>query len=125
CSDCASPEFYSRSQHDALPIFPMVSGGRGASAALASRLRRRRDDRRRPRSSAPLSNLIQRAAGIVFAFGFDATPSGLHTPAPVRKDMASVEIKTKKEIELLRQASQMAAETLLLVGEMLRPGITT
>jgi len=39
--------------------------------------------------------------------------------------MASVEIKTKREIELLRQASQMAADTLLLVGEMLRPGMTT
>lgn len=39
--------------------------------------------------------------------------------------MASVEIKTKKEIELLRAACQMAAETLVAVGDMLRPGITT
>ncbi len=34
-------------------------------------------------------------------------------------------IKTPAEIELLRQACQMAAETLLAVGEILRPGITT
>lgn len=39
--------------------------------------------------------------------------------------MASVEIKSKKEIELIRKACAMAADTLLLVGEMIRPGITT
>jgi methionyl aminopeptidase len=35
------------------------------------------------------------------------------------------DIKSPKEIEGIRVASQMAAETLVLAGEMLRPGITT
>ncbi len=35
------------------------------------------------------------------------------------------DIKSPKEIEGIRVASQMAAETLVLTGEMLRPGITT
>jgi methionyl aminopeptidase len=37
----------------------------------------------------------------------------------------AVEIKSPKEIEGIRVASQMAAETLLLVGDRLRAGITT
>ncbi|MDC0743633.1 type I methionyl aminopeptidase [Polyangium mundeleinium] len=39
--------------------------------------------------------------------------------------MSNVSIKTLKEVEGMRAACQMAAETLLDVGEMLRPGITT
>jgi methionyl aminopeptidase len=37
----------------------------------------------------------------------------------------SVEIKSPREIEAIRAASQMAAETLMLVGSLLRPGMTT
>ncbi len=37
----------------------------------------------------------------------------------------TVELKSQKEIEAIRVSSQMAAETLLLVGEKLRPGMTT
>ncbi len=37
----------------------------------------------------------------------------------------SVEIKSGREIEAIRVASQMAAETLLLVGEKIRVGMTT
>lgn len=39
--------------------------------------------------------------------------------------MSNASIKTPKEVDGIRTASQMAAETLLSVGEMLRPGITT
>ena len=39
--------------------------------------------------------------------------------------MTNVSIKTVKEVAGIRTASQMAADTLLKVGEMLRPGITT
>ncbi|AKT38018.1 type I methionyl aminopeptidase [Chondromyces crocatus] len=39
--------------------------------------------------------------------------------------MSNVSIKTVKEVDGLRVAGQMAAETLLAVGDMLRPGITT
>jgi methionyl aminopeptidase len=39
--------------------------------------------------------------------------------------MGSVEIKSKKEIEGLRLASQIAAETLLVVGDVIRAGMTT
>ncbi|PIE05737.1 MAG: type I methionyl aminopeptidase [Sorangium cellulosum] len=37
----------------------------------------------------------------------------------------AIEIKSPREIEAIRVSSQMAAETLCLVAEMLRPGITT
>ena len=37
----------------------------------------------------------------------------------------AVEIKSPKEIEGIRVACQMAAETLLKVGELIRPGMTT
>lgn len=37
----------------------------------------------------------------------------------------AIEIKSAKEIEAMRVACQMAAETLLLVGERIRPGMTT
>lgn len=37
----------------------------------------------------------------------------------------SVEIKSVREIELMREVCQLAADTLCRVGEMLRPGITT
>ena len=37
----------------------------------------------------------------------------------------TVSIKTMREVAGIRAASQMAAETLILVGDMLRPGITT
>lgn len=37
----------------------------------------------------------------------------------------AIEIKSPREIEGIRTSSQMAAETLLLVGEILRPGLTT
>ena len=36
-----------------------------------------------------------------------------------------IEIKSAREVDDLRVSCQMAADTLLLVGEMLRPGITT
>lgn len=39
--------------------------------------------------------------------------------------MSNVSIKTVKEVNGIRVASQMAADTLLKVGEMLRAGITT
>jgi methionyl aminopeptidase len=39
--------------------------------------------------------------------------------------MSNVSIKTVKEVDGLRVASQMAADTLLKVGEMIRAGITT
>ncbi|HVY44691.1 MAG TPA: type I methionyl aminopeptidase [Minicystis sp.] len=39
--------------------------------------------------------------------------------------MSNVSIKTMREVEGLRVAAQMAAETLLGVGEMIRAGITT
>jgi methionyl aminopeptidase len=39
--------------------------------------------------------------------------------------LSNVSIKTVKEVEGLRVAGQMAAETLLAVGEIIRPGITT
>jgi len=39
--------------------------------------------------------------------------------------VSNVSIKTLKDVEGLRAAGQMAAETLLAVGEMIRPGITT
>ena len=39
--------------------------------------------------------------------------------------MSTVTIKSLKEVEALRVASQMAAETLLAVGEMIRAGLTT
>jgi methionyl aminopeptidase len=38
--------------------------------------------------------------------------------------MSSVEIKTPKEIESLRRACKIASETLLLVGDMIRAGMT-
>jgi methionyl aminopeptidase len=38
---------------------------------------------------------------------------------------SNVSIKTVKEVAGIRVASQMAADTLLKVGEMLRPGLTT
>ncbi len=37
----------------------------------------------------------------------------------------SVEIKSVREIELMREVCQLAADTLCRVGEMLRPGLTT
>jgi len=39
--------------------------------------------------------------------------------------VSNVNIKSVKEVNALRVASQMAAETLLKVGDMIRPGITT
>lgn len=39
--------------------------------------------------------------------------------------MSNVSIKTVREVDALRAASQMAADSLIAVGEMLRPGITT
>jgi methionyl aminopeptidase len=39
--------------------------------------------------------------------------------------MSSVEIKTKKEIDGMRRASQIAAETLLVAGDAIRAGMTT
>jgi methionyl aminopeptidase len=38
---------------------------------------------------------------------------------------SSVEIKTPREIELMREAGRLAAETLCTVAELVRPGITT
>src|SRR5579863_85485 len=37
----------------------------------------------------------------------------------------TVEIKSPKEIELMREAGRITAETLLVVGERIRPGMTT
>ncbi len=42
-----------------------------------------------------------------------------------RPSHVAVEIKTAAEIEAIRVSSQMAAETLLLVGELIRPKMTT
>jgi methionyl aminopeptidase len=39
--------------------------------------------------------------------------------------MSSVEIKSPKEIEALRRACRLAAETLVQVAELIRPGIST
>ncbi len=39
--------------------------------------------------------------------------------------MSSVEIKSPKEIDALRRACRIAAETLLETAELIRPGITT
>src|SRR4029078_3551346 len=39
--------------------------------------------------------------------------------------MSSVEIKSPKEIDALRRACKIAAQTLVRVGELIRPGITT
>jgi methionyl aminopeptidase len=39
--------------------------------------------------------------------------------------VSGVEIKSPREIEAMRVACQMAAETLLLVGDKIRPGMTT
>jgi methionyl aminopeptidase len=39
--------------------------------------------------------------------------------------MSTVEIKSPKEIDTLRRACRLAAETLLEVGPLIRPGITT
>jgi methionyl aminopeptidase len=39
--------------------------------------------------------------------------------------VSNVSIKTVREVEGIRVASQMAAETLLAVGEIIRPGLTT
>lgn len=39
--------------------------------------------------------------------------------------MSSVSVKTFKEVEAMRIVGQMAADTLLAVGEMIKPGITT
>jgi len=39
--------------------------------------------------------------------------------------MSSVEIKSPKEIDALRRACRIAAQTLVQVGELIRPGITT
>jgi methionyl aminopeptidase len=39
--------------------------------------------------------------------------------------LSNVSIKSVKEIEIMRVAGQMAAETLIAVGEMIRPGLTT
>lgn len=39
--------------------------------------------------------------------------------------MAAIEIKTPKEIEAIRRSAQMAAETLLLVGDRIAAGMTT
>lgn len=39
--------------------------------------------------------------------------------------MSNVSVKTFKEVEAMRIVGQMAADTLLAVGEMIKPGITT
>ena len=39
--------------------------------------------------------------------------------------MSGVEIRSSREIDAMRVACQMAAETLLLVGDKIRPGMTT
>lgn len=39
--------------------------------------------------------------------------------------MSNVSVKTFKEVEAMRIVGQMAAETLLAVGEIIKPGITT
>ena len=39
--------------------------------------------------------------------------------------MSNVSIKTAREVQAIRVASQMAADTLLKVGDMIRPGMTT
>lgn len=39
--------------------------------------------------------------------------------------MSRIKIKSKKEIELLRNAGELAAETLARAGELAKPGITT
>jgi methionyl aminopeptidase len=39
--------------------------------------------------------------------------------------MGAIEIKTEREIELMREVGKLAADTLCAVAEMIRPGITT
>ena len=39
--------------------------------------------------------------------------------------MSKIKIKTKKEIELIRSAGALAAETLVRAGEMCKPGVNT
>lgn len=38
--------------------------------------------------------------------------------------MAKIKIKTKKELQMMRDAGKLAAETLILAGEMVKPGMT-
>lgn len=38
---------------------------------------------------------------------------------------ATVHVKTSREIEIMRQAGQLAAETLVAVADLIRPGVTT
>ena len=39
--------------------------------------------------------------------------------------MAKIKIKSAKEIELIRDAGALAAETLIRAGEMCKPGVST
>ena len=39
--------------------------------------------------------------------------------------MARIKVKSAKEIELIRDAGALAAETLILAGEMCKPGVST
>ena len=39
--------------------------------------------------------------------------------------MAKIKVKSAKEIELIRDAGALAAETLILAGEMVKPGVST
>lgn len=39
--------------------------------------------------------------------------------------MSKIKVKTKKEIELIRSAGALAAETLIRAGEMCKPGVST
>lgn len=47
------------------------------------------------------------------------------TPPKVLKQMAKIRLKSKQEIELMRAAGRLAAETLLRASELVKPGIST
>jgi methionyl aminopeptidase len=51
--------------------------------------------------------------------------SGPECYPTVRAFAVPVEIKSPREIELMRKVCQLAAETLLVVGDQIRPGMTT
>jgi methionyl aminopeptidase len=44
---------------------------------------------------------------------------------PMQFRSSSVEIKTPREVEVMREVGRLAAETLCAVGELIRPGIST
>ncbi|MBF2085239.1 type I methionyl aminopeptidase [Thermoleptolyngbya sp. C42_A2020_037] len=54
----------------------------------------------------------------------DILPQAINSPR-VRKQSRSVEIKSAREIEIMRQASRIVATVLKEISEMVQPGMTT